>query len=110
MMSVRRKKREGGLVFQLGRSLNVGREGQRLNLALSYQPHFRIYRRASDLNVADQTLGFDAAYRARCRLSFRGRTSALYTTGMFHPDPDEEVLLGLGSPFSLYGTSFTPSS
>jgi len=100
----------GDAAFQFGPSLNVHREGRRLNLALSYQPHFRIYRRASELNVVDQTLGFDAAYRASSRLSFRARTSAFYTTGIFEPIRNEEFLPGLGSPSSLNDTLFTPSA
>jgi hypothetical protein len=104
------QQRVGDAAFQFGPSLNVRREGQRLNLALSYQPHFRIYRRASELNVVDETLGFDAAYRASSRLSFRGRTSAFYTTGIFEPNQNEEFLPGLGSPSSLNDTVFTPSA
>jgi opacity protein-like surface antigen len=100
----------GDVAFQFGPSLNVRREGQRLNLALSYQPHFRIYRRASDLNMVDQTLGFDAAYRASSRLSFRGRTSAFYTTGIFQPNQNEEFLPGLGSPSALNDTLFAPTA
>jgi opacity protein-like surface antigen len=104
------QQRVGDAAFQFGPSLNVRREGQRLNLALSYQPHFRIYRRASELNLVDQTLGFDAAYRASSRLSFRGRTSAFYTTGIFQPNRNEEFLPGLGSPSSLNDTVFTPTA
>jgi hypothetical protein len=104
------QQRVGDVALQFGPTLNLRREGQRLNFALSYQPHFQIYRRASELNVADQTLGFDAAYRASSRLSFRGRTSAFYTTGIFQPNRDEEFLPGLGSPSSLNDTVFTPTA
>jgi hypothetical protein len=104
------QQRVGDAAFQFGPSLNVRREGQRLTLALSYQPHFRIYRTASELNVVDQTLGFDAAYRASSRLSFRARTSTFYTTGIFQPNQNEEFLPGLGSPSSLNDTLFTPSA
>jgi AMIN domain-containing protein len=100
----------GDAAFQFGPSLHVRREGQRLNLGLSYEPHFRIYRRASELNGVDQTFGFDAAYRASSRLSFRGRTSAFYTTGIFQPNRSGEFLPGLGSPSSLNDTVFTPTA
>jgi hypothetical protein len=104
------QQRVGDVAFQFGPSLNVRREGQRLNLALSYQPHFRIYRRASDLNMVDQTLGFDAAYRATSRFAFRGRTSAYYTTGILQPNRNEGFLPGPGSPSSLNDTLFTPTA
>ena len=104
------QQRVGDVDFLFGPSLNVRREGQRLNLAVSYQPHFRIYRRASELNVVDQMLGFDAAYRASSRLSFRARTSAFYTTGIFQPSLNEEFLPGLGSPSSLNVTVFTATA
>jgi hypothetical protein len=104
------QQRVGDVAFQFGPSLNVRREGQRLNLALSYQPHFRIYRKASEENVVDQTFGFDAGYKVSSRLSFRGRTSAFYTTGIFQPTQNEEILPGLGSPSGLNGTLFTPTA
>jgi AMIN domain-containing protein len=104
------QQRVSDVAFQFGPSLNVRREGQRLNLALSYQPHFRIYRKASEENVVDQSLGFDAAYRASPRLSFRARTSAFYTTGIFQPNQNEEFLPGLGSPSGLNDTLFTPTA
>jgi opacity protein-like surface antigen len=104
------QQRVSDVAFQFGPSLNVRREGQRLNLGLSYEPHFRIYRRASELNGVDQTFGFDAAYRASSRLSFRGRTSAYYTTGIFQPNRSEEFLPGLGSPSTLNDTVFTPTA
>ena len=105
-----KQQRVGDVDFLVGPSLNVRREGQRLNLALSYQPHFRIYQRASELNVVDQMLGFDAAYRASSRLTLRARTSAFYTTRIFQPNRNEEVLPGLGSPSSLNDTLFTPTA
>jgi hypothetical protein len=104
------QQRVGDVAFQFGPSLNLRREGRRLNLALSYQPHFRIYRKASEENVVDQTLGFDAGYKVSSRLSFRGRTSAFYTTGIFQPNQNEEFLPGLGSPSGLNGTLFTPTA
>jgi hypothetical protein len=104
------QQRVGDVAFQFGPSLNVRREGKRLNLALSYQPHFRIYRKASEENVIDQMLEFDARYKVSSRLSFRGRTSAFYTTGIFQPNQNEEFLPGLGSPSSLNGTVFTPTA
>ncbi len=104
------QQRVGDVAFQFGPSLNVRREGQRLKLALSYQPHFRIYRTTSELNVVDQSLGFDAAYRASSRLSFRARTSAFYTTGIFQPNQNEEFLPGLGSPSGLNDSLFTPTA
>ena len=104
------RQRVGDVSFQFGPSLNLRREGQRLNLALSYQPHFRIYRKASEENVVDQTLGFDAGYKVSSRFSFRGRTSAFYTTGIFQPNQNEEFLPGLGSPSGLNDTLFTPTA
>ena len=102
------QQRVGDVAFQFGPSLNVRREGQRLDLALNYQPHFRIYRRASEQNVVDQTLGFDAGYKLSSRLSFRARTSAFYTTGIFQSNQNEDSLPGLGSPSSFNNTVFTP--
>jgi len=104
------QQRVSDVAFQFGPSLNVRREGQRLNLGLSYEPHFRIYRRASELNGVDQRFGFDAGYKVSSRLSFRGRTSAFYTTGIFQPNRSEGFLPRLGSPSSLNDTLFTPSA
>jgi hypothetical protein len=102
--------RVGDVAFQFGPSLNVRREGQRLRFALSYQPHFRIYRKVSEQNAVDQTLGFDAGYKVSSRLSFRARTSAYFTTGIFQPNQNEESLPGLGPPSSLNTTLFTPTA
>ncbi len=104
------QQRVGDVAFQFGPTLNVRREGQRLKLALSYQPHFRIYRTTSDLNSVDQSLGFDAAYRASSRLSFRARTTASYTNGIFQSSQNEGFLPGLGSPSGLNDTLFTPTA
>jgi hypothetical protein len=104
------RQRVGDVALQFGPSLNVRREGQRLSFALSYRPRFRIYRKVSEQNVVDQTLGFDAGYKVSSRLSFRARTSAFYTTGIFQPNQNEESLPGLGSPSSLNTTVFTPTA
>jgi len=104
------RQRVGDVAFQFGPSLNVRREGQRLHLALSYQPHVRIYRRASELNIVDQTLGFDAAYRLSSRFSFRARTSAFFATGIFQLNQGEEFFPGLGTPSGLNQTVFTPTA
>jgi AMIN domain-containing protein len=104
------QRRVGDVAFQFGPSLNVRREGQRLSFALSYRPQFRIYRKMSEQNEVDQTLGFDAGYKVSSRLSFRARTSAFSTTGIFQPNQNEESLPGLGSPASLNNTVFTPTA
>jgi hypothetical protein len=104
------RQRVGDVAFQFGPSLNVRREGQRLSFALSYRPHFRVYRKVSEQNAVDQTLGFDAGYKVNSRLSFRARTSAFYTTGIFQPNQYEESLPGLGSPSSLNTTVFAPTA
>lgn len=104
------RQRVGDVAFQFGPSLNVRREGQRLSFALSYQPHFRVYRKVSEQNGVDQTLGFDAVYKVSSRLSFRARTSAFSTTGIFQPNQNQESLPGLGSPSSLNNTVFTPTA
>ena len=104
------QQRMGDVAFQFGPSLNVRREGQRLSLALSYQPHFRIYRKTSEQNGVDQALGFDVAYRATPRFSLHARTSAFYTTGIFQPNRNEGLLPGSGSPSSLNDTLFTPTA
>lgn len=99
----------GDAEFLVGPSLSLRREGSRVALALSYQPHFRIYRNASELNTLDHQLAFDASYRATSRLSFRGRTSATYLNGLFQPGQNEESLSGLTSP-SLNQTLYTPTA
>ena len=104
------QQRVGDVDFLIGPSLSLRREGSRLSLALSYQPHFRIYRSASELNTFDQGLGFDASYRASSRFSLRARTSASYTSGIFQPSQNEEFLPGLGSPSSLNQTVYTPTA
>jgi AMIN domain-containing protein len=104
------KRPVGDVDFLFGPSLSLRREGRHLNLALSYQPHFRIYRRASEPNAVDQVFGFDAAYQASPRLSFRARASAFYTIGIFQPSQNEPFLPGLGSPSSLNNTLFTPTA
>jgi hypothetical protein len=104
------RQRVGDVAFQFGPSLNVRREGQRLSFALSYQPHFRIYRKVSEQNVVDQTLGFDAGYKVNSRLSFRARTSAFSTTGIFQPIQNEESIPGLGPASSLNNTVFAPTA
>jgi hypothetical protein len=104
------QQRVGDVAFQFGPSLNVRRAGQRLSFALSYRPHFQVYRKVSELNVVDQTLGFDAGYKMSPRLAFRARTSTYYTTGIFQPNQNEESLPGLGSSSSLNSTVFTPTA
>ena len=102
--------RTGDVDFLFGPNLSVHRDGRLLRLALSYQPYFRIYRRVSEPNAVDQTLGLDAAYQATSRLSFRARASAFYTTGLFQPGQNGEFVPGLGSPSSLNNTLFTPTT
>lgn len=101
--------RFGDVDFLFGPSLSLHRDGRLLSLALSYQPYFRIYRRTSEPNAVDQTLGLDAAYQATSRLSFRARGSAFYTTGIFQPDQNQGFLPNLGSPSSLNNTIYTPT-
>ena len=103
------QQRVGDAEFSIGPSLSLRREGNRVGLALTYQPHFRIYRNASELNTLDQSAGLDASYRATSRLSFRGRTSATYSNGLFRPSQNEEFLPGLGSPSGLNQTIYTPT-
>jgi hypothetical protein len=99
----------GDVDFLFGPSLSLRREGKSLTLALNYQPHFRIYQKASEQNSLDQSLVLDTTYRVSSRLSFRARTSALYTTGIFQSSGNEEFLPGLGSPSGLNETLFTPT-
>jgi hypothetical protein len=94
--------------FLFGPNLSLRREGKSLGLALNYQPYFRIYNKVSERNSLDQSLGFDATYRASSRLAFRGRTSALYTTGVFQSSGNAEFLPGLSSS-GLNETLFTPT-
>jgi len=103
------RQRIGGTYFLFGPSLSLHREGGRLLLALSYQPHFLIYRNASEPNTLDQGLAFDAGYRVSSRLAFRARMSASYTNGFSQPSQNEQVLPGIGSPSSLNQTVFTPT-
>jgi hypothetical protein len=100
--------RIGDVDFLFGPSLSLHRDGRLLRLALSYQPNFRIYRKASEPNAVDQTLGLDASYQATSRLSFRARGTAYYTTGLFEPGQNGEFVPGLGSPSTLNNTLFTP--
>jgi hypothetical protein len=83
------QQRVGDVEFLFGPSLNLRREGSRLSLGLSYQPHFRIYRNASELNTFDQGLGFGASYQVSSRFSLRGRTNATYTSGIIQPLQNE---------------------
>jgi hypothetical protein len=100
--------RIGDVDFLIGPSLSLHRDGRLLSLALSYQPYFRIYRRASEPNAVDQTLALDVAYQATSRISFRARGSAYYTTGFFEPSQNVEFVPALGSPSSLNNTLYTP--
>jgi len=101
--------RIGDVDFLFGPNLSLHRDGRLLSLALNYQPYFRIYRRASEPNAVDQSLGLDAAYQATSRISFRARGSAYYTTGIFQPGQNQEFLTSLGSPSGLNSTVYTPT-
>lgn len=101
--------RVGDVDLLFGPNFSVHRDGRLLTLALSYQPYFRIYRRTSEPNAVDQTLGLDAAYQATSRLSFRARGSGYYTTGIFQPDQNQGFLTNLGSPSSLNNTIYVPT-
>ncbi|PYU23090.1 MAG: hypothetical protein DMG32_16860 [Acidobacteria bacterium] len=101
--------RVGDVDFLFGPSLSLHRDGRLLRLALSYQPYFQIYRKASEPNAVSQTLALDATYQATSRLSFRARGTAYYTTGLFEPGQNGEFVPGLGSPSSLNNTLFTPT-
>lgn len=98
----------GDVDFLIGPSFSLRREGTRFSLGLSYEPHFRIYRKESELNTLDQNLGFDAGYRVSSRFSLRARTNATYTNGIFQPSQDEQFLPDLGSPTSLNRTVYSP--
>lgn len=100
----------GDVDFLFGPSLNLRRNGRRLSLALNYQPQFRLYREISEQNAVDQTLGFDLAYRASPRTSFRAQGSAFYMAGIFQPNQDEGFFPGLSSPSRLNETLFTPTA
>jgi AMIN domain len=104
------QQRVGDVDFLIGPSLSLRREGTRLSLALSYQPNFRIYRKAFEPNAVDQALVFDGNYRVTSRFAFRARTSAFYTTGILQPSQNEEFLAGLVAPSSLNQTVFTPTA
>jgi long-subunit fatty acid transport protein len=104
------QQRLGDVDLLVGPSVRLRRDGKRLSAALGYQPYFRMYRKASIRNAADQTLGLDLAYQASSHLSFRGRGSAYYTTGIFQPNQSAEFVPELGSPSSLNQTVFTPTT
>jgi hypothetical protein len=103
------QQRTGDTYFQFGPSLGLRREGSRLSLALSYQPHFLVYRNASELNTINQGLTLDMGFRLNSRLAIGAQTSASYTTGFIQPSPSEEVLPGISSPSTLNQTVFTPT-
>jgi long-subunit fatty acid transport protein len=107
---VNNQQRVSDVDLLVGPSIRLRRDGRRLSAALGYQPYFRMYRNASIRNTADQTLGLDLTYQASTRLSFRGRGSAYYTTGIFQPNQNAEFVPDLGSPSSLNQTVFTPTT
>ena len=103
------QQRVGGEEFSIGPSVNLRREGNRFGLGLTYRPNFRIYRSAAGLNTLDQAAGLDASYLVTPRLSFRARTDATYSNGLFRPSQNEAFLTGLGSPSGLNQTVYTPT-
>ena len=102
--------RVGDIDLLVGPSVSLRRDGKRLSTALNYSPYLRVYRKASIQNAADQTLGLDLTYQATSRLSFRGRGSGAYVTGIFQPSQGSEFISELGSPSSLNQTVFTPTT
>ena len=103
------QQRTGDAYFLFGPNISLRRETRRLNLALNYQPNFRIYRRISGLNAIDQDLEFDAAYRVSSRLTLRARTAAFYTNGFSQAGLTQEILAGVVSPSGLNQTLYTPT-
>jgi long-subunit fatty acid transport protein len=104
------QQRVGDVDLLVGPSIRLHRDGRHLSAALGYQPYFRMYRNASIQNAADQILELDLTYHASSHLSFRGRGSAYYTTGIFQPNQNAEFVPELGSPSSLNQTVFTPTT
>src|SRR5579862_558443 len=104
------KRRSGGVYLLVEPSVSISREGSHLSLALNYQPQFHIYPRDTGLNTLNQIFGFDASYRMSPRVTFRARTNAFYTNGIFQPGQNEEFLPGLGYPTSLNQTVYTPTA
>jgi hypothetical protein len=103
------QQRVGDVEFFITPNFSLRREGNRLSLGLSYQPHFQIYHNEPELNALYQTLAIDAGYRVSSRFSLRARTNVSYTNGIFQPSQNEEFLPSLGSPTSLNQTVYTPT-
>ena len=51
---------------------------------------------------------FDGNFEATSHLSFRGRASVFYLSGIFEPSTNTEIMSSLGPPSSLNQTVFTP--
>jgi hypothetical protein len=107
----------GDASFRFGPNFLFRREGKRQTLAIEYRPDFLMYSKTAGYNSLQQGLTFDEDYHVNSHLSFRGRGSTFYRTGIFQPQTDNQIfqpIIGnqlmprLGSPSSLNETVFTP--
>ena len=94
--------------FFLGPDIWLQREGKHSEFALHYQPDFLFYAKTSGYNTLQQQGQLDGQVNASPHLSFRGRASGFYLTGISQPSTNTEVMSDLGPPSSLNQAVFTP--
>jgi hypothetical protein len=98
----------GDGTFLFGPDIWLQREGKHSEFALHYQPNFLLYAKTPGYNTLQQRGQFDGNFDAAPHLSFRGRASAFYLSGISQPSTNTEVMSSLGPPSSLNETVFTP--
>jgi hypothetical protein len=98
----------GDGTFLFGPDIWLQRDGKHSEFALHYQPDFLLYARTPGYNTLQQRGQFDGNFEATPHLSFRGRASAFYLSGISQPSTNTEVMSSLGPPSSLNETVFTP--
>lgn len=94
--------------FVIAPRMAFRRQGSRFGIKLDYRSSLLFYRHNTEYNRSDQTLGFDAGYRATEHMSIRARTDASFYSGFQQPLVNQSNLTGLGGPGQLNQTIFTP--
>ncbi len=98
----------GDGTFLFGPDIWLQRDGKHSEFALHYQPDFLLYARTPGYNTLQQRGQFDGSFEATPHLSFRGRASVFYLSGISQPSTNTEIMSSLGPPSSLNQTVFTP--
>ncbi len=104
--------KQGDEFGSFGPHLTYLRQEKRFTLDIDYNPYFTVYRRLSEWNTVNQSVGTDVSYRFSPHWSVRERNSAsyFYYTGASAPFTGDAAFPPLGPPSGVTNVIYAPGT